>query len=68
MSTTAVVAVGALAWVLTAILVALSVARMINLRERQRSDWIEPEAPAKRKSDNVKSFHVRSGWHPRNKT
>ncbi|MGH4009568.1 MAG: hypothetical protein ACRDTH_15695 [Pseudonocardiaceae bacterium] len=70
MSTTAVIGFGILAWVLLAIPVALFVARMIKLRDRQRPDRIEPGTPAKCKpaADPESSFHARSGWHPRNKT
>ncbi len=46
MGTTAVIGLGILAWVLTAILVALFVARMVRLRDRQRPDCPEPGAPA----------------------
>ncbi len=46
MSTTAMIGLGILAWVLLAILLALFVGRMIRLRDRQRPDRTEPGAPA----------------------
>lgn len=47
MGMTAVIVLGILAWALTAILVALFVARMISLRDRQRPDGTEQGAPVK---------------------
>jgi hypothetical protein len=62
MGTTAVISLGILAWVLLAILVALFVARMISLRDRQRPDRTEPEAPAEgRSADGSESFKRRPG-------
>lgn len=63
--TTTVIGLGILAWVLMAILLALFVGRVIRLRERQRPDRTEPGPPAKRKSDDPESLHVRSAWHKR---
>jgi hypothetical protein len=45
MSTTAVIGFGILAWILVAILVALGVARVIKLRDRQRPNPVEPATP-----------------------
>ncbi len=45
MSTTAVIGFGILAWILVAVLLALGVARVIKLRNRQRPDPVEPETP-----------------------
>lgn len=69
MSTIAVIGLGILAWVLLAIPLALFVARMIRLRDRQRPDRIEPGAPAEGTSgDSAESFQTRSRWQLRNKT
>ncbi|HEV7453387.1 MAG TPA: hypothetical protein VGO16_18820 [Pseudonocardiaceae bacterium] len=45
MTTTAVIGLGILTWAVLAILVALFVARMIRLRDRQRPDCPESGAP-----------------------
>jgi hypothetical protein len=44
MSTTAVIGVGILVWVLIAITLALFAARMIKLRDRQRCDPCDAES------------------------
>lgn len=46
MSTTAVIGLGILVWVLLAMLAALFVGRMIRMRDRHRPDWTEPGTPA----------------------
>jgi len=45
MSTTAVIGLGIVAWILLAILVALFVVRVIRLRDRQRPDSTTHGAP-----------------------
>lgn len=68
MSTTAVIGLGVLAWVLLAILVALFVARMIALRDRQRPDRTGPEAPAEaRSADGEEPIRTPRRWRLRNK-
>ncbi|MGH3837009.1 MAG: hypothetical protein ACREX8_19575 [Gammaproteobacteria bacterium] len=74
MSTIAVIGLGILAWVLLAIPLALFVARMIRLRDRQRPDGTEPGAPAQGTStqgtstDCAGAIRRPPGWRPRNKT
>lgn len=43
MGTTAVIGLGILVWVLLAVLVALFLARLISLRDRQRPDRTDPD-------------------------
>ena len=47
MSMVAVISLGMLVWFLLAILLALFVGRIIRLRDRQRPDRSEPDAPAR---------------------
>lgn len=69
MSTTVVIGLGILAWVLLAIPLALFVGRMIRLRDRQGSDRTEPGAPAEGKSrDDTESFHTPPSGRYGNKT
>ncbi len=69
MSTTAVIGLGILAWILLAIQVALFVARAIRLRDRQRPDRTGPSAPAEGESgDGAVSSHTLPGWPLRSKT
>lgn len=69
MSTTVVLGLGILAWVLLAVLLALSVGRMIRLRDRQRPDRTEQGAPVEGKADDsTESLHTPPGWQLRNKT
>jgi hypothetical protein len=69
MSTTAAIALGILAWVLLAILLALFVGRMIILRDRQRPDRTEPEGPAEGGSaDGGEPIYKPPGWRLRDKT
>lgn len=69
MSTTAVIGLGILAWVLLAIPLALFVGRMIRLRDRQRPDQTEPGAPAEGTSrDGTDTFHTPRRWRLRNKS
>ncbi|MGH3801154.1 MAG: hypothetical protein ACRDTD_13655 [Pseudonocardiaceae bacterium] len=56
------------AWSLLAILVALFVARMIRLRDRQRPDGTEPEGSAQGTSaDGAEATRTPPGWQPRDK-
>ena len=74
MSTIAVIGLGILAWVLLSIPLALFVARMIRLRDRQRPDGTEPGALAQGPSTQGPSADCAGatrrppGWRPRNKT
>lgn len=69
MSTTAVIALGILVWILLAILVACLVARMIRLRDRQRPDQTDPAAPAQGQSGNdAESGQRWPRWRLRSKT
>ncbi|MGH4006571.1 MAG: hypothetical protein ACRDTH_00095 [Pseudonocardiaceae bacterium] len=69
MSTTAMIGLGLLAWVLLAIPLALFVGRMIRLRDRQRPDRTGPRTPAEGKSgDGTESFRTPPRWNRRNKT
>jgi hypothetical protein len=71
MSTTAVIGLGILAWVLLAILVALFIARLIRLRDRQRPDRTDPApgTPAVGESpDGAESVLAWRGWRLRSKT
>jgi hypothetical protein len=69
MSTIAVIALGSLAWVLLAMLLALFMGRMTRLRDSQRSDRSEPARPVEHGSgDGAKSFRERARWRLRNKT
>lgn len=68
MSTTVVIGLGTLAWVLLAILLALSVGRMIRLRDRQRPDPAKLGTPAEGKpGDDTEEFQTPSKWQLRNK-
>lgn len=69
MSTIAVIGLGILAWVLLAIPLALFVARVIRLRDRQRPDRTEQGAPPEGKLTDVgESMRKPAGWQLRNKT
>src|SRR5918997_1466795 len=69
MSTTAVIGLGVLIWVLLAILLALFVGRMIRLRDRQRPGRTEPDAPAEGTSrGSTESVQTPPRWRLRNKT
>lgn len=69
MSTTAVIGLGVLVWVLLAILLALSVGQMIRLRDRQRPDRPEPDAPAGGRSrGSTESVQTPPRWRLRNKS
>ena len=69
MSTTAVIGLGVLVWVLLAILLAFFVGRMIRLRDRQRPDRTEPDAPAEGTSTgSAESLQTPPKWRLRNKT
>ena len=69
MSTTAVIGLGLLAWVLLAVPLALFVGRMIRLRDRQRPDPTGPRTPAESKpGDGTEPFRTPSRWSRRNKT
>lgn len=69
MSTIAVIGLGILMWILLAIPIALFVARMIRLRDRQRPDRTEPGAPAEGKpAEAGESTHRLPRWRLRNKT
>jgi hypothetical protein len=69
MSTIAVIGFGLLVWVLLAIPLALFVARMITLRDRQRPDRTEPGTPAGGTTgDAAESFQTPRRWHRRDKT
>lgn len=68
MSTTAVIGLVILPWILLAIPLALLVGRMIRLR-RQRPDRTVPGALAEgQPDDDAESFHAPPGWQLRNKT
>lgn len=68
MSTTAVIGLGVLVWVLLAILLALAVGRMIRLRDRQRPDRTEPDAPTEGRSrGSTESVQTPPRWRLRNK-
>jgi uncharacterized membrane protein YdfJ with MMPL/SSD domain len=64
MSTAAVIALGVLVWLLLAVLLALFVGRMIQLRDRRRPDGIEPTAPAGRDSARAGSPQLGVRWGP----
>ena len=69
MTPTAMIGLGILAWILMAVLVALFVARMISLRDRQRPDLTEQGTPAESGSGGgVEPFHTRQRRHTRSKT
>jgi hypothetical protein len=69
MGTTAVIGIGILVWVLMAIPLALFVARMIKLRDRQRPGRTEPRASAEGKPANGgEPVRMRRRWQSRNKT
>ena len=65
MSMTAVIGLGLLAWVLLAILVALAVARMIRIRDRQRLDRTDPASGESAQAANA--LPERRRWRPRSK-
>jgi hypothetical protein len=69
MSTTVVIGLGILAWALVAILLALSVGRMIRLRDRQRPDSTEPRTLAEgTPGSEIEALQTTSKWKLRNKT
>lgn len=69
MSMTVMIGLGTAVWVLIAILVALIVARMIRLRERQRPHQTIPAARAKGGFGTVvKRLHTPSSSGPRKGT
>lgn len=69
MSTTAVIGLGILAWILLAILLAVLMGPLIRLRDRPHPDRTEPGVLAKAQSvDGAESLHAPPGWQLRNKT
>ena len=69
MSTTAVIGLVILAWILLASSLALLVGRMIRLRHRQCPDRSDVGALTKGQSvDGAESLHPLSGWQLHNKT
>ena len=67
MSTTAVIALGILVWILLAILAACFVARMIGLRDRQRPGQADPAEPARGGESGDKSFQTSARWRLRSR-
>lgn len=68
MSTSAVIGLGILAWVLLAIPLALFMGRVIRIRDRRRLDHTKPGAPAEGTSgDGTESSHPPHRWRLRNK-
>ncbi|MGH4016492.1 MAG: hypothetical protein ACRDSL_21690 [Pseudonocardiaceae bacterium] len=71
MSTAVVIGLGILAWVLVAIMLALFLGRVVQLRDRQCPDRTEPGEPAGFRPGqraDVTSVHAPVGWDRRHQT
>lgn len=69
MGTTAVVGIVILTWILLSVVMALIVARVIRVRNRQHPRWLEPKPPAETgPHDCSKPLPRARRWRKRSKT
>ena len=68
MGTTAIIGFGVLTWVVVAVLVALFLARMIKLRDRQGQAERRTPEEGRQRDDADAPHTVRRGWRLRSKT